>query len=265
MLNKDELDAITTLAKEVVKPAYTDAVQPVAQEVGKALKTVGGVINVALAPLAIMVYGYETIKNRLNDRLEVRLSKVAPENIVSPDPQIVGPLLDKYKYVHDKEGLSDMFVNLLANAMDKDQVKKAHPSFVNVISELSPDEARLLKKIATSEVLPKLDVRVREKTPGNPGYQYVLTNFTDLGSIASLNYPDLASTYISNLERLNIVSCTIGDFQESYTNKEHYKPLQDSPIIRDLRESVKDKYDVEIKEGIIKITEFGKLFLNAVL
>lgn len=266
-LNKDELDAVAMATAEILKrtPIYQDAMQPVAQEIGKSLKTLGGVINVALAPLAAMVYGYEKIKDQLSVRLEKRLSKINPENIVTPRLQIVGPLLDKYKYVHDNEELSEMFINVLANAMDRDNVQKAHPSFVNVISELSPDEARLIKTIHNEHVLPKLDVKSTPNVPENSGYFLILENFTLLGDKANLVYPDLTSSYISNLERLQIISCSAGSFQESYTHQEHYAPLENDPRIIALLKKYKVSNKIEIVRGIIRITDFGKLFIQGVV
>ncbi len=270
MLNKDEIEGVAKATAEIVKavPIYDDAVKPVAKEVGKALGTLGGVINIALAPLAAMVYGYEVIKEQLTSRLAARLTNTPPENIVSPKLQIVGPLIEKYKYVHDSEELSQMFVNLLANAMDKNTVKKAHPSFVNVISELSPDEARLLNTISLEPVLPKLDVTLSHKTPEKPdaGHTYLYENFTLLGTKAKLQFPDLTPSYLSNLERLNIISCPVGVMAESYIEKSHYKALREDHFIMEMQKHVETKgMKTELHEGIIKITDFGKLFIDAVL
>lgn len=270
MLNKDEIDGVAKAAAEIVKavPVYDDALKPVAKEVGKALGTLGGVINIALSPLAAMVYGFEVIKEQLTTRLEARLTHTPPENIVAPPLQLVGPLIEKYKYVHDSEELSQMFVNLLANSMDKDTAQKAHPSFVNIISELSPDEARLLKTISTESILPKLDITLNHKTPENrdAGHTYISENFTHLGTKAKLQYPDLTSSYLSNLERLNIISCPVGMIAESYTEKTHYKSLREDSLVTNLQEKYKKEgKEVELHEGIIRITDYGKLFIDAVL
>lgn len=266
VINKDEVDAVAKAAAEIVKavPVYPDAVQPVAQEIGKSLKTLGGVINVALAPLAAMVYGYEKIGEHLKKKLESRLSAISPDNIIAPPLQVVGPLIERYKYIHDNDDLSEMFVNLLSNAMDKDKVRKAHPSFVNVISELSPDEAKLIKYFSKEDTLPKLDVQIKAKPPEEEfGYINVYFNFTLLGEKAGLTYEDLTSYYLSNLERLRIISCTYNS--ESYKNKDYYKPLQESPNLEKIKKMYEDEYIVESKEGVIQITDFGKLFIEAVI
>lgn len=269
-MNKDELETIAKATAEIIKkvPVYKDTVQPVAKELGKALKTIGGVINVALAPFAAMVYGYDLIKEQLKNKLEIRLAKTSPENIVTPPLQIVGPLLDKYRYVYQNEELSDMFINLLANAMDKDRVKKAHPSFINIISEMSPDEAKLIKAIANEKVLPKIDIKIDHSTEEekNKGYTYLFTNFTILGEKAKLEYSDLTPSYLSNLERLNIIKCPVGKFGSSYTNKTYYKELEENKFVSLVREQCeKIGKKVEIEQRTITITDFGKLFMDAVL
>lgn len=266
-LNKDEIDGVAKAAAEIIKavPVYEDTVQPVAKEVGKALKTLGGVINVALSPLAAMIYGFEVIKEELKSRLEARLAKVPPENIVTPPLQVVGPLLEKYKYVHDNEELSQMFVNLLANAMDKDEVQKAHPSFVNVISELSPDEAKLVRTIHDEVLLPKLDIRLKTKNKEKEGYVTLKTNFTLLGEKARLQYPEITPSYLSNLERLMIIQCSSGSLQDSYVDKEIYKPLEEHEEIKKWKDTSTEEEKIETVKGTIKITDFGEMFMDAVL
>ena len=44
---------------ELAKTAYGDALAPMSKEVGKALSTLGRAINVALAPLRVVVWSYE--------------------------------------------------------------------------------------------------------------------------------------------------------------------------------------------------------------
>jgi hypothetical protein len=52
---KDVIDATTGLVKAI--PIYEDAVQPAAKQVGKALETVTKAVNVALAPVGLLIWG----------------------------------------------------------------------------------------------------------------------------------------------------------------------------------------------------------------
>lgn len=271
MSDENIVETTTRAAAEIMKavPIYQDALQPVAQEIGKSLKTIGGVINLALAPLEAVIYGFDKIRTKLSTDLEKRLSDVPPENIVSPKLELVGPLLEKYKYCYENEAIAKMFINLLANAMDKNQVINAHPSFVNIIAELSPDEARLIEVMSQEKLLPKIDI-ISELDPakndGKSGYISVYTNFTLFEDKAKLQYPELSQTYFSNLERLNIVSAAVGNFSPSYADESLYEPLKNSERIMKLKESFYDeKRILKDKPGIIDITAFGKIFMNAVL
>ena len=50
---KQTVDSVTALTKAI--PIYQDAVQPLAKETGKALGTIGKAVNVALAPISLVV------------------------------------------------------------------------------------------------------------------------------------------------------------------------------------------------------------------
>lgn len=264
-LNKDEIDAIAKVSSEVVKPAYDDAIKPAAQQVGKALDTVAGVINVALSPIAVLVHGFEKVEEKLKEGLEKKLSSVDPENILQPPLNIVGPLLDKYKYNHESEVLSDMFMSLLANSMDKNTVENAHPSFVDIIAQLSPDEARLFKMIATNPMCPKLDLLLKNKNK-DQGYNIIYRNFIELNEGIGLNHPHLVPTFLDNLQRLNLINCTSGQFQEAYTNKDVYKSLKESNFIQTTQKQVdKEIQDLELKEGYIWVTDYGRTFFKAIV
>ena len=63
---------------------YQDALQPAARQVGTALETVGKAVNVALAPVAALVRGYEKIHDWVVPALEARLAGVPPERIGQP-------------------------------------------------------------------------------------------------------------------------------------------------------------------------------------
>ncbi|WP_230554804.1 hypothetical protein [Serratia plymuthica] len=56
----DVANAVAAVAKEV--PIYQDALQPAAQEIGKALGTVAKLVNVVLAPVSAFVWGYDQIR-----------------------------------------------------------------------------------------------------------------------------------------------------------------------------------------------------------
>lgn len=83
--------------------------------------------------------------------------------IESPDPHIAVPALQYISYCMDNDELRDMYANLLANSMNKVVKNGVHPGFVEIIKQLSPDEARLLKQFKIETIVPTITVRLKMK------------------------------------------------------------------------------------------------------
>lgn len=262
MVGKDELNTLAEVAKEVVRPMYEDGLKLATKEVGKSLQTIAGVVNIALMPVAVMVHGFKEIENKLKVGLTKKLEAVSPEKITAPSLGLVGPLLEKYKYNYNNEVLSDLFVNLLANGMNKDRVKDAHPAFIDIISQMTPDDARLFKKIVITKLCPKIDVGVAAK---QGGHVVVIPNMLTKNFLEVLQYPDLAPSYLDNLQRLNLIQFSSGVYQEFYTNKELYTPLREDPRVKALEGKLDlENQSLKIMEGHIRVTSFGHTFFHAV-
>jgi hypothetical protein len=245
---------------------YQDAIQPVAKQIGKSLETLGGVINVALSPVALMVHGYELIQEKLKEKLEAKLRDVPKDRIVSPPLLIVGPLLEKYRFVHDQNDLAELYENLLASAMDESTVRQTHPAFVHIISQLCPDEAKLLKVIAEDPfVIPKIDVEATFKPDGiggpwpSSGTLDIFQNFTNLDLKAKLD-STLTRAYITNLERLGILEIRSAN---PFLNDELYSELVSHPTLKSREERLKDLVNLRIMKGRIMTTDFGHMFIKA--
>jgi len=256
-------EAVEKIVEKI--PAYEDAVQPLAKEVGKALGTIGGLINLALAPISVMVQGYGYIQQDITRRLEEKLKKTDPGKIVQPPLPVVGPLLERYRYVHDDHELSEMFVNLLANAMDRDQVRKAHPAFVQVISQLSSQEGKLIRAISLANPVAKLDISAKD--PKGQGESPILFNFTHLGKSAGIeDCGDLVFSFLENLIRLGLINTTYGILSDQFVDESKYEPLIGDRRIAEIRDgAAKAGREIEIYKGILRVTPFGKLFMEAVL
>ena len=201
---RDVVDAVTGVAKAV--PVYQDVLQPAAQELGKALQIVAKTVHIALAPVSALVWGYDQMKDFVSTKVAERLRNVPPEHIVTPKPNVAGPALEALRYTGHESSLSDMYANLLAASMDKATASGAHPAFVEIIKQLTPDEAKLVALFIHQMPFPLLNVRWEYKTPTEEktGGQEVLVNFSLLGAQARLEFAHLTPTYIDNLCRLGL-------------------------------------------------------------
>src|SRR5690349_4676457 len=98
---KETVEAVTGLVQAI--PIYQDLAQPAVRQVGKALETVGKAINVALAPVGALVWGYEKCQDFISTKVADRLKDVPPEDIITPKPNVAGPAIEALRYTGHEE------------------------------------------------------------------------------------------------------------------------------------------------------------------
>lgn len=257
----DIANAVAAVAKEV--PIYQDALQPAAQEIGKALGTVAKLVNVALAPVSALVWGYDQIREFTAARVAEKLKDVPPENIVTPSPNVAGPAIEALRYTGHEESLSEMYASLLATAMNKDTIQKAHPAFVDIIKQLTPDEAKIVRGFSVREA-PNPMISIIAGAPGAPvrkGYKTVLRHFSQIGERAGCEHLQLLPAYLDNLIRMGLCEIPNG---WSYTDNELYSPLIEHPFIVGFRDDYKrNDQETDCKKLALHVTDFGHQFALA--
>lgn len=256
---KTTIDAVTGLVKEV--PVYQDAIQPAAKEIGKSLATITKTVNVALAPIKALVWGYDKIEDYLTKRVSEKLKDIPEENIITPSPHIAGPAVEALRYTGHNENLRELYASLLAMAMNKSIADKAHPSFVEVIKNLSTDEAILLQSFINRTQYPKIDLK--EKLVNREGELSVYRNFTLFHNIDSRLNVKSIPTNLDNLSRLGIIEII---HDEYFADVKIYEPLENDSAIANLKNQIKQRgNEVEFAKGIIRLTYFGTDFVNNVV
>lgn len=252
------INAVTGLAKAV--PIYQDAVQPAAQEVGKALGTVAKTVNVALAPVSALVWGYDQIKDFVDNKVTEKLQNVPEENIVTPPPHVAGPALESLRYTGSIDELKELYANLLASSMDSATTQDAHPSLVEIIKQLSSDEAKLLTALISTEQEPA--VTIRNNREDNTGGRDHFRNFTVLGEKVGVNDVNRLPNHLDNLCRLGLL-----EIPASYQliGDNIYKHLDEHPIIQAMVEAINaaDGRKAELVHKTIIVTGLGRQFINA--
>jgi len=257
----DVVGAVAGIAKAV--PVYQDALQPAAKELGKALETVVKTVHIALAPISALVWGYDQIKDFISTKVAERLKNVPPENIISPKPNIAGPLLESLRYTGHETSLSDLYANLLASAMDKATAAGAHPAFVEIIKQLTADEAKLVGLFVHDMPFPTINVRwdYKNETAEKRGGQALLVNFSLLGKQAGVEYPQLTPTYIDNLCRLGLADVPA---MVEYTGVGVYEPLEIAPEVQSTRAHIENnpEWKFTIERRSLIVTQLGKQFAD---
>ena len=240
---------------------YKDAISPAAKEAGKIIALPFQAINVALSGAKIWVaekqYNYERTLKLLAQKME----SVSIDNISPPENYIAVPALQQISYCYDSEELRNMYANLLASSMQNDKKWEIHPSFADIIKQLSPDEAKILKKL--NQVGREAIVSI---SANNEKGESLITykDYSLIGYRAQCDNPKNTNVYIDNLCRLGLLVNGTGIrwlTKEEFYN-EIYKLDYVAEIINNIK-SRKDEYNVpDYEKGYIELTSFGKSFCN---
>jgi hypothetical protein len=243
----------------VLKEVYGDLAKPGVEQVGKALGTVIGLGNTILWPVALT---NEKARIALENNLEKyrkRIENTAKEEITEVAPEIGVPIGEKIAYVTNEE-LSDMYVELLAKASTASSASLAHPSFVNVINNLSPDEAVLLKTLRNTPVLPFIETRLHQN--GKREWNTLDPLYSPLSKVAGISFPNNVVAYVSNFEGLGILHVRTDSYM---VGEGIYEPLEleSKARFKGFDEIPEQKMQIKFQKGRIEVTPFGRLFLQA--
>jgi hypothetical protein len=245
----------------VLKEVYGDLAKPGVEQVGKALGTVIGLGNTILWPVALTNAKARIALESNLEKYRKRLEGTLKEEITEVAPEIGVPIGEKIAYVTNEE-LSDMYIELLAKASTGSSASLAHPSFVNVINNLSPDEAVLLKTLRTDQTLPFVQIRVQ--ISGQNQFQVLDPLYSPLSKVTGISFPDNLAAYLSNLQGLGILQVRTDIY---LADKELYESLEfESKArfkVKEMEDGTEPKMSITFKKGKIDVTPFGGLFLQA--
>lgn len=249
-----ELSQIPGLMKEI----YGDLAKPGVSQVGKALGNILGLGNTILWPVALL---NERTKIKLERNLEKYREQLKdiPDNEISEVPPEIGvPVAEKLSYVTNEE-LSNLYINLLAKASTFKTSKKAHPSFVNIINNLSPDEAILLDQFKKGLPVPFVEARLVNKKTSRYA---IVHDMLPVLSTDKLTFPENMSSYISNFEGLGLIKI----YKDVCLEEKLYIPLEKEYMpIFDSIDFDKETRKPQFHRGEIMITSFGMLFISGCL
>lgn len=257
---KSAIDAATGLVKAI--PVYEDAVQPSAKQIGKSLETVTKTVNIVLAPIKALVWGYEQIEGFISTRVAEKLKSIPNSNIVTPPPQVAGPAVEALRYVGHDENLRELFANLLATSMDVETIKNAHPAYVEIIKNLSSDEAKLLQAFIKKNGYAIVEIQSKSKTTNE--FNIIYNSFSLLFEQVVIKNPDLLQSYIDNLCRLGILERRTDKLFADY---DVYQEIENSIVIKTVKEMIETNEDrfMNLTRGVIELTSFGRQFISSVV
>lgn len=258
---------------KAVDAAIQGVTEPPAKEIGK---TFEDLIYLATGPLQFAAdkrrAGYEVRLEEFKKGLTQKVQDIPPENLVEPKLQVIGPALEDAKYCLESESIRDMFENLLAKAADSRYQSQVHPSFSQIIKQMSPLDAENLKYIKPNTNVPVAEYILTSETPGR---------FTVIQTNVFLANPDAANDIsqqalsLAALQQLGLISIR---YDEWITDNSQYNDFRNTPFYlqckKDLelqRISTPDSNNtkfpstISMQKGVVKLTPIGEAFYQVCL
>ncbi|MES9684749.1 DUF4393 domain-containing protein [Gottfriedia acidiceleris] len=230
----------------------------------------------------------------LKTSIEEEAVQIPEEDRQVPQTSIVGPALEAVKYYIEEEKVRNMFSKLIVAAMNKKQTSKVHHSYIEIIKQLSPEDALnllLIKHQAQRSYEENEDMfgyislkEVEELAKSrngkieltiNPvggfpiarfvhdydnGFSIIKSNVF-YGNESDIKTGDENSSSITNLNRLGLVDLDFSENKE-YTSYDDYKIYEKSTYYKNLK---RESPNYIIHYGWMSITPFGKNFIDVCL
>ena len=195
---------IAEAAKEIIKPIYDDA-RPLVKPTMGLLSLPVRAVKASLINLEKWVVVREqNLEDFISKQVPEKLQGIPDDNIKTPNPNVAIPILQAASYC-DSDELRNMYAEILAKSMYDKMKGDVHPSFVKVIEQLCPDEAKILNYLNDSKKSGgnnRSAMFIAEMIVDKKPYQL---EFSDLGINAGCEEVLNTPMYISNLTRLGLI------------------------------------------------------------
>jgi hypothetical protein len=252
-----------SVVRDLIEVAGSNAdTREAGQQLGKAALTIAQTINTCLLPLAAVNFAVEKARayfsKEFREQLAEKAKAIPPENLVEPKASIAGPALQGLAFTYEEPPLREMYLNLLRSAMDSRTASAAHPAFVEVIKQLTAQEAELLRHTLNGPI-PLVQLRVSSQTRG------FTVELRHLASLEEEDKPSLLPEFpamVDNWVRLGLVEVS---YDTHLAQEGHYSWVDNRPQVVDFKAKYSGSTEqrAEVKRGRMRPTSFGRMFASA--
>lgn len=176
-------------AGQVATDVTEDLVRPTSKSIGE---------NVGLLVDGVMGWlGYwgkkqqikrEVYLEEYKKEIAERIAKIPEENLIEPPIRVVGPAIEASKFFVEEDTCRKMFAQLIASACNSAVAGMVHPSFPEIIKQLSPLDARFLLLFKSRATFPAIELTERDTEGKLTPYPNLLFDFMDVPN--DFTYPE---------------------------------------------------------------------------
>lgn len=256
----EDKKSLINLVPDSVDNAVKNITDKPTQNMGTTLADIwylvfGGISQAAEKRKLKYSYALQEFENELQEKI----SKISTKQSDDPDIQTIAPALEASKYCILHKELRELFCNLIASSLSADYCKFVHPSFSDIIKQMTPLDARNIFIFSKKSYQPICNYRVYYKDSSFDDYykNIFLSNTTEQDLIVQ-------SVSISSLERLGLVEINFNTHVKEYK----YEPFEKTNLYTQLqldivKNNIPRAIKVEILKGIVELTPYGELFIKS--
>lgn len=256
----DEIEKqIAEKTVEVTKEIAEDILRPSSKSIGENLGLmVDGVFGWLGTWGKIQKIKQSKYMEDYKDTLYSKIENIPEEDLIEPNINIVGPALEASKYFFDEKYYQEMFTNLIAASCDKKQKNKIHPSYVDIIKQLSPLDAKILNLFKYHTTYPIASLKAITKDSTVIPCRILLCDFKEKN--AEFSYAELVevSSSIDNLIRLNLITKNSDVIELGYD----YSKFESNTFYAAFSNSLNQDSKINIIKYRLELTNFGMNFFN---
>lgn len=253
-------EAKSSLAKDALGPAargFGQEIAPLGKEAGVlVVRTVRLALNLAGG----VVWGLERVSDFVKQEVSRRLKDVPENELRDPSPRVLLPAMQALVYTGNEEEIRDLFASLIASDMKADTKDSVHPSFVEIIKQMTPDEANLLRYL--TENGPQFRGEYRVYSDNNNPQMFLTARPFHTTNCAPLSF-EKCEVGFSNLNRLGLVAFE-DKFPITDILKEKEDEMERQEFIKALRADPENRR-VQIHKTGIYVTPLGERFIRVCL
>lgn len=198
-------------------------------------------------------YGLIEFENRLHDCI----NKIPVEKLATPDYQTLMLAVDNLEPCLNSDDLRVLFSNLIAHSCNSDYKNLIHPSFSEILRQMSPYDAKILKYYVESK--PKRLITYTFLSKQNGSFDRVPYMFDTYPNPDEADYISIA---LSSLMRLGILAFH-DDAIVAFADDSPFKSSAFYTLCEKERLKEKKYEDSRLTAQICKITPLGNAFINA--
>lgn len=255
-MEKELAKAAGTLAKDVAE----DLVRPTSKSIGE---------NMGLLVDGVMGWlGYWGQKQQIKravyleeykKQIAKKIAEIPEENLIEPPVRIVGPAIEASKFFIEETTCREMFAQLIASSCNSAVSGAVHPSFPEIIKQLSPLDARFLLLFKKQSTFPIVELTEKDTNGKLTPYPNLLFDFMAVpNDFTDLEHLELSKT-VDMLIRFGLLIKNDRIIQLNYD----YDSFKKHWFYSAMEKTLEEGSTLKIHSYRIQLTLLGKDFVKS--